>query len=126
LENAIDLAAKDYTDRTKQMTNPEQLIKLDDLISTVKIGSKKNPDTWTKAKEKYDGALTITVYEDTYANLKAALQGLKACFGYHITSTKNGLARLVDRCNGPEIFRGHMEECLPDMKNRAEIQLHGP
>lgn len=106
LEHTLELAAQDHYDRTGQMSNPEDLVEHADLISTVPIGSKKKPETWAAAVANYDAA-TIAVFEDTFANLTAAIEGLNAERGYHITSTKHGLAQVL---SDSKIYRGHMEE----------------
>ena len=109
LEYCIDRAAQDYTDRTGTVIRPEQLVQSADLVSTVGMGSKKKMETWTKAVEGYGGVEVRAVYEDTFANLTASMEGLNPTRGYHVTSTKFGLARLE---HDPMIVRGHMEELL--------------
>ncbi len=108
LEHTLELAARDYSTRTGMPVNPEQLVDQVDLISTVSLGSKKSPETWSKAVQKYGNTQTLAVYEDTFANLTAAVQGLKPQEGYHVTSTRSGLTQV---CLDPlPIYRGHMQE----------------
>lgn len=80
-----------------------------DLISTVSIGSKKKPETWAKAVQKYDANEVVGIWEDTWANLDAAVTGLNATRGYHVTSTASGLSVVEQDRN---IYRGHMNESL--------------
>jgi hypothetical protein len=113
LEHTLGLVAADYTQRTGVSVVPEQLVHPNDLISTIPIGSKRDPETWKKATRQYRGARVVAIYEDTFANCIAAKEGLHARRGYHVTSTKNGLAVLM---GDNTLYRGHMEENLAHLK----------
>ena len=117
LEYTMELAAKDYSDRRGNTINSADLVRPEDIISTVPIGSKKKAETWSEATARYGSADTLAVYEDTFANLMAAMEGLRAGRGYHITSTKEGLAQL---CDDKRIFRGHMKEAQQDLVRLIE------
>jgi hypothetical protein len=54
--------------------------------------SKKKPETWTEQLEKYiPGANVVVIYEDTQANLEAAVKGYK-CRGYLVKETPSGIS----------------------------------
>ncbi|MFH1316921.1 MAG: hypothetical protein ABII01_05365 [Candidatus Woesearchaeota archaeon] len=120
LERCIELAAEDYDLRKGQYVDPEDLVRREDRISTVPIGSKRDIRTWRKAVERYDSPHTIAVYEDSFPNLVAALNGLDPIIGCHVTSTRNGLAVVEDnnfeRFDG-SVYRGHMLEHLPHLQD---------
>ncbi len=121
LEHTLELAAQDYSARTGNYKVREQLVTPSDLVSTVAFGSKKDPETWQKAVQPYDGAKVVAIYEDNMANLIAAIVGLEPTYGFHVVSSKSGLARAGyrehrDEIHHTEIFRGHMEETLKLMQ----------
>ncbi len=116
LENTLKLAARDYQTRTGDDCRAEQLVASSDLISTIPFGSKRDPETWRKAVQQYVGAEVIAIYEDTFANLTAAAEGLTPQVGYHVTSTRHGLARL---CRDQRIYRGHMLEALEHLQREV-------
>lgn len=115
LGHMVECAAKDYSDRIGEVIDPKQLVRAEDLTSTIPIGSKKDPKTWIKAVDKYRKPETLAVFEDSFANLMAAVDGLDAEVGYHVTSTKSGLSVLL---SDQRIFRGHMEEAYGHIKQR--------
>ena len=116
LEHTVELAAREYSARAGRHLTREQLVAPTDLVSTVPIGSKKDPQTWRRAVQPYAGAEVIAVYEDTFANLTAAMPGVTPQVGYHVTSTQNGLARL---CRDERIYRGHMLEVLEHLQKEV-------
>lgn len=148
LENTLEEAAKDYSDRTGTIIKPEQLVEPSDLITTIGLGSKKNPITWTKAIERYGFAEILAVYEDIFANLTAAMEGLHnfdklggplcyssgIVYAFHVTSTKFGMARVLESqinentrrfiypASRGGIFRGHVEEALPLLSEAIELE----
>lgn len=120
LEYAMEAVARDYQERTG--TSWKDIYSYDvSLVSTIPIGSKKDPETWRKAiepiKEWMGDVPTISVHEDTFGNLTAGMQGLQAVYGYHVTSTKNGLATL---CSNDRVLRGHMTEALEHLEKILE------
>jgi beta-phosphoglucomutase-like phosphatase (HAD superfamily) len=117
LEHMIDAVARDHTDRTKKYVTPEHIVHPDDLISTVDIGDKKVPLTWKKAIEGYNGATVMAVWEDSYPNITAAIDGTNALLGFHVISAEYGLARSLGR---HKVVRGSMNEILKFAK------LHPP
>jgi len=53
--------------------------------------SKKDPNTWTEQLERYvPNANVVAIYEDTQANLDAAVKGYK-CPGYLVKETPSGI-----------------------------------
>ena len=107
LEYTLELAAEEYYTRTGVYVAPEKVILPEHLISTVPIGSKKQSETWATAVERFGRVPVLSVYEDTFKNLEAAMGGLDATVGYHVTSTKSGLS-VVE--HDKKIIRGHMQE----------------
>ncbi|MFH1053394.1 MAG: hypothetical protein V1740_03165 [Candidatus Woesearchaeota archaeon] len=112
LEYCIERAAKDYCERTGvKGIRPDQLVQRSDLISTVSIGSKKDPQTWKQAVEKYSNPNTFVVFEDSLPNLVAAMEGLDSA-GFHVTPTIYGLAEVLPNptIGDKFVYRGHMLE----------------
>lgn len=107
LEYTLELAAEDYHERTGIFVAPEKIVLPENLISTVLLGSKKVSQTWTTAVERFGDVPVLAVYEDTFKNLEAALEGFDAAVGYHVTSTRSGLSLIEHE---REIVRGHMKE----------------
>ena len=116
LENILGLAAQDYEARTGIHVDPEELVEYGDLHSTIPIGDKKVPATWAEAVRQYGDPETVAVYEDTWKNLEAAVEGLDADVGYHVVSTRSGLAVVKQG----RIYRGHMEEALGHLRDNLD------
>ncbi len=111
-EIGLEAAVKDYRDRTGESVRVEQLFPEQHRHTTVGVGSKKKSETWKTIGERYDDAEVLVTYEDTFANMKAAMQGLD-CDGYFVVAQPNGLITLEKR-----VFKGTMQELLPKLKEK--------
>jgi hypothetical protein len=111
-EIALEAAAKDYTDRTGGFVRPQQLFPEEHRHSTVGVGSKKKAETWAEiVRERYGNrAHVVATYEDTWANLQAAVGGLGG-EGYHVVAQPSGLVTVEKG-----IYRGTMTELLSQLK----------
>ncbi len=88
----LEQAAREYSNATGQLITPESLFRDEHVISTVDnvIGNKKTPEVWVRAAG--DIGKSIMVFEDTYANLRAATKGLKAA-GYYVVFRSNEVVK---------------------------------
>ncbi len=114
-ELGLEAAVKDYQDRTGQRVSMDQLFPEPHRHSTVGVGSKKKPEIWAKViADCYGIADVLATYEDTFANMQAAMQGLD-CDGYHVVAQPNGLMKAENR-----IYKGTMTELLPALKEKLK------
>jgi hypothetical protein len=111
-EIGLEAAVKDYRDRTGESVRIEELFPEQHRHTTVGVGSKKKSETWKTIGERYDGAEVLVTYEDTFTNMKAAMQGL-GCDGYFVVAQPSGLVTLEKR-----VFKGTMQELLPKLKEK--------
>lgn len=83
---------QDSADMTSAPIVKKRLIRKQDVHGIQHIGSKKKPETWKQALDLYDpGCKVVAVYEDTQANLEAAVIGYK-CPGYLAKETSSGIS----------------------------------
>ena len=69
------------------------LIDPNDVYAIQHLGSKKESDTWIKAKNIYEPNTNIVAdYEDTKANLEAALKAYKGANGFLVKENESGLS----------------------------------
>jgi hypothetical protein len=77
------------------------LISALDVYAILDLGSKKNPQTWTKWKyENMDKSRIASVYEDTPANLDGALSAFQT-YGFLVKETEEDLS-----CTLNELYDG--------------------
>jgi hypothetical protein len=113
-EFVLEEAVRDYKNRTGETISVNQLFPEEHRHSTVPVGSKKKPETWATVAARYGQADVLTTYEDTFANMQAAMQGMN-CEGYFVVAQPSGLVTLEKR-----IHKGTMQELLPQLKEKLK------
>jgi len=91
------------------------LIDPTDVYAINHVGSKKNPETWAKARGQYFSDKEIKgVFEDTEANLQAALESYDSK-GYLVKHTDSGLSAVSAR-----IVRGNLFHLMGELEKMLE------
>lgn len=107
---ALEQSVRKYVEATGDTVTAQDLIRSEDIhcTSLPVSRSKKKAATWASILGKhYPGATVGAVYEDTPANLVAAMQGLKTDNGYHVTFESGKQQTSLE---GLAVTRGNMRD----------------